>query len=102
MQDIAQVVPEGVWQFGLAGIFLLLLFIALKKGELQVKDSVDQRLADKDAQIAILKDERDTLKEALKTKDGQIDRLSVVHDFQTKAWMAVERVVERADREGGK
>lgn len=85
--------------FGLAGLMLLLLFLSLRSGALQVGRIVDQRIADKDEIIATKTQENTTLRQIINVKDGQIESLSVVNEFQQRAWSAIERIVERAERE---
>lgn len=71
---------------------LFMTFVALQRGWIVTSREHEGRLADKDKAIA-------TLEKTVAVKDDQIEKLSIVHEFQKRAWAAVERVAgEGRDR----
>lgn len=90
--DMLLAVPGAAWNTGGAFVFLLMLFVGLLRGWIVTNREHEGRLADKDKAIA-------TLEKTIEVKDDQIEKLSIVHEFQKKVWTAVEKaVVEERDR----
>lgn len=89
--DTLLAIPGAAWNTGGAFVLLFMLFVGLLKGWIVTAREHEGRMADKDKAI-------DTLTQTIKVKDDQIEKLSIVHEFQRKVWTSLEKVVKEREK----
>lgn len=92
MVDALSAIPPGVGAFGLAFAMLGGLWTLVATGLMVPRRHHKDRIADKDEQIVLLRD-------AVKVKDDQIDKLTVANDAWVRTMSAVEKLA--ATKGGG-